>query len=54
MLGFGTRRGEREEKRSRERMGGRARLGVKDNEKNKSLTDAPASSHTSQNVSDED
>lgn len=52
VLGFGTRRGEEEEKRRRERMGGRARLGVKDGKKNKSLADTPASSHTSQNDSD--
>lgn len=53
VLGFGTRRGEEEEeKRSRERVGGRARLGVKDGKKNKSLSAAPTSSHTSQNDSD--
>ena len=63
VLGFGTRRGEEaeeveveeeeeEEKQSRERMGGRARLGVKDAKKNKSLADTPTSSHTSQNDSD--
>lgn len=55
VLGFGTWRGEEEEeeeKRSRERMGGRAQLGVKDGKKNKSLADTPTSSHTSQNDSD--
>lgn len=53
VLGFGTGRGEEEEEKlSRKRTGGRTRLGVKDGKKNKSLTDTPTSSHTSQNDSD--
>lgn len=52
VLGSGTRRGEEEEeKRSRERTGGRARIGVKDGKKNKLLADTPTSSHTPQNDS---
>lgn len=52
VLGFGTRRGEEEEKQRWERTGGRAQLGVKDGKKNKWLADTPTSSHTPQSDSD--